>query len=258
MDITAPGGFRLQRDTAITIRPARPPASLVSGAEMAAGAEARLDPPTSRFMPGTWSAEAVFGAPVRYDVAALVRALEAYPLSCLEQTVSRGLPLALLPDGPVAGDQRAARLGAAVASVLDRQRYDGGFGLWSANGEAEAWLSSYAVEFLLRARAAGATVPDVALAEALSRKGWRPRPIACTCWQWPGRAVRGARGCLPRIPARFRRRWRARMWPRPWRWRMTSRVPRRCFAPHSTAPPGAGGRPTTAADCATSPRWRCC
>ena len=167
LDITAPGGFRLQRDTAITIRPARPPASLVSGAEMAAGAEARLDPPTSRFMPGTWSAEAVFGAPVRYDVAALVRALEAYPLSCLEQTVSRGLPLALLPDGPVAGDQRAARLGAAVASVLDRQRYDGGFGLWSANGEAEAWLSSYAVEFLLRARAAGATVPDVALAEAL-------------------------------------------------------------------------------------------
>ena len=167
LDITGPGGFRLQRDTAITIRPARPPASLVSGVEMAIGAEARLDPPTSRFMPGTWSAEATFGAPVRYDAAALVRALDAYPISCLEQSISRGLPLSLLPDGPVAGDQRAARLGAAVASVLDRQRYDGGFGMWSANGVAEPWLSSYAVEFLLRARAAGATVPDVVMADAL-------------------------------------------------------------------------------------------
>ena len=165
--ITAPGGFTLQRDTAITIRPARPPASLVSGGDMAAGAEARLDPPTGRFMPGTWTAEATFGAAVRYDAAALVRALDAYPVACLEQTISRGLPLALLPDGPVAGEQRASRLAAAVASVLDRQRYDGGFGLWSAAGEAEPWLSPYAVEFLLRARTAGATVPDVALNEAL-------------------------------------------------------------------------------------------
>ncbi|MCC6718570.1 MAG: alpha-2-macroglobulin family protein, partial [Acetobacteraceae bacterium] len=165
--ITAPGGFSLQRDTAITIRPARPPSSLVSGSEMAAGAVLALEPPIARFMPGTWTAEATFGAAVRYDAGALVRALEAYPLSCLEQTVSRGLPLALLPDGPVAGEQRTARLGAAVAAVLDRQRYDGGFGMWSAGGEAEGWLSAYAVEFLLRARAAGATVPEVAMADAL-------------------------------------------------------------------------------------------
>jgi hypothetical protein len=161
------GGFTLQRDTAITIRPPRPPASLVSGAEMAAGAEARLEPPIARFLAGTWTAEATFGAAVRYDVAALVRALEAFPVACLEQTISRGLPLALLPDGPLAGEQRAARLGGAISSVLDRQRYDGGFGMWSAGGAPEAWLSAYAVEFLLRARAAGATVPDVALGEAI-------------------------------------------------------------------------------------------
>jgi len=167
LDITGPGGFRLQRDTAITIRPARPGASLVAGGEMLPGAEERLDPPTARFIPGSWKAAASFGAPVRYDVAALVRALDDYPIACLEQTVSRGLPLALLPDGPVAGEQRAARLGEAIAAVLDRQRYDGGFGLWSASGGPEGWLSAYAVEFLLRARAAGAAVPAVALKDAL-------------------------------------------------------------------------------------------
>ena len=73
----------------------------------------------------------------------------------------------MLPDGPVAGDQRSARLLASVASVLDRQRFDGGFGLWSAAGEAEPWLSSYATEFLIRAKAAGAPVPEQALKDAL-------------------------------------------------------------------------------------------
>jgi uncharacterized protein YfaS (alpha-2-macroglobulin family) len=190
LSITAAGGFSLQRDTAITIRPARGPVSLVAGSELAPGAEMRLEPPTGRFLPGTWSAEASFGAPVRYDVAALVRALEAFPLACLEQTVSRGLPLALLPDGPVAGEQRAARLGQVVAQVLDKQRYDGGFGLWSAGGANEGWLSAYAVEFLLRARAAGATVPEAALDEALKNlneqteyPGSQPEAVAAQAYR---------------------------------------------------------------------------
>jgi uncharacterized protein YfaS (alpha-2-macroglobulin family) len=76
---------------------------------------------------------------VRYDVAGLVQALDHYPLWCLEQATSRGFPLALLSDGPVAGPDRAARLQQAVGFVLDRQRFDGGFGLWSASAEAEPW-----------------------------------------------------------------------------------------------------------------------
>ena len=55
------------------------------------------------YLPGTWRASASFGGAVRYDVAGLVQALDHYPLNCLEQATSRGLPLALLPDGPLAG-----------------------------------------------------------------------------------------------------------------------------------------------------------
>jgi uncharacterized protein YfaS (alpha-2-macroglobulin family) len=51
--------------------------------------------------------------------------------------------------------------------VLDKQRYDGGFGLWSASGDAETWLSAFATEFLLRARTGGAAVPDGAVQDAL-------------------------------------------------------------------------------------------
>lgn len=165
--VTGPGGFTLQRDTAITIRPARGRVTFVSGGELAPGASVRLDPGLGRFLAGTGAAVATIGAPVRYDAAALVQALADYPLSCLEQTASRGLPLALLPDGAIAGPDRAGRLQAAVASVLDRQRYDGGFALWSANGEAEPWLSAYAMEFLLRARHAGAAIPQQAVDDGI-------------------------------------------------------------------------------------------
>ena len=167
LDITGPGGFHLLRDTAITVRPARGPMSVVSAGELAPGATAALSPALEQFVPGTARAAVTFGAPVRYDAAALVQALAEYPLSCLEQTTSRAFPLAMLPDGPMAGDQRAGRLQLAVSSVLDRQRYDGGFALWSANGEAEQWLTPYATEFLLRAKTAGAAVPETALKEAL-------------------------------------------------------------------------------------------
>ena len=68
---------------------------------------------------GTWRMTATFGAPVRYDTAALVQSLTDYPWSCLEQATSRGLPLAMLPDGPAAGDGRLARLQGQVQSVLD-------------------------------------------------------------------------------------------------------------------------------------------
>ncbi len=167
LDINGPGGFHLKRDTAITIRPARGRVTFVAGAELAPGATTRLTPDLARFLAGTGAAVATIGAPVRYDAAALVRSLSDYPLSCLEQTASQGLPLALLPDGAIAGPDRAGRLQTAVASVLDRQRYDGGFALWSANGEAEPWLSAYAMEFLLRAKRAGAAIPEQAMKDGI-------------------------------------------------------------------------------------------
>ncbi len=167
LDVTGPGGFHVLRETAITIRPARGATTMIAGGELAPGAETQLSPPLDRFVAGSWRASASFGGAVRYDAAGLVQALDRYPLWCLEQATSRGLPLALLPDGPVAGPDRAGRLQQALGFVLDRQRFDGGFGLWSASEEAEQWLSAYATEFLLRARDAGVAIPEQAMNDAL-------------------------------------------------------------------------------------------
>ena len=167
LDVTGPAGFHVSRNAVIGVRPARGTMTTIASTELAPGAETKLEPATEQFVAGTWHASASFGTAVRYDPAALLAALDSYRFTCLEQETSRGLPLALVQDGPLAGPDRAARLSAAVQSVLDRQRYDGGFGLWSANDEAEPWLSAYATEFLLHARDAGATVAEPALAEAL-------------------------------------------------------------------------------------------
>ena len=167
MRVTGPSGFDITRETAILVRPARGTVTTVLSGSLDAGAEARLAPVTDPFIPGTWRAAATFGGAVRYSMAALTKALADYPLNCLEQAVSRGFPLALLDDGPLAGDDRAGHLQQAVEQVLDRQRFDGGFGLWSASGDAEPWLSPYATEFLLRARSTGAAVPDQAVRDSL-------------------------------------------------------------------------------------------
>ncbi len=167
LEASGPGGFAVTHDYALTVRPARGPVAQVAGGELAPGGDIALAPVLARFLPGTAQASASFGAPVRYDAAALVQALSLYPLACLEQATSRGLPLAVLPDGSLAGPDRAGRLQAQVASVLDHQRYDGAFSLWSASGEAEPWLTAYAMEFLLRARTAGAAVPEAAIADGI-------------------------------------------------------------------------------------------
>lgn len=167
LDVSGPNGFTLHREAAIWVRPARGAMTVIAGTEIAPGSTVRVSPPVDRFVGGTWRASVTYGGAVRYDVAGLVAALERFPLNCVEQATSRGFPLAVLPDGPVAGPDRAGRLQQAVNQVLDKQRFDGGFALWYPGGEAEPWLSAYATEFLLRARAAGAAVTEQALTDAL-------------------------------------------------------------------------------------------
>ena len=164
--VTGPGGFRVERESRIAIRSSRPRATEVAGVELPPGAELPLAPPIERFVAGSWRASATFGAAVRFDVAGMLRALEDFPLHCLEQSAARALALAAgIAEG---GDpDRAIRLQRAVDAILDRQRFDGSFAMWSASGDSEPWLTPFAVEALIRARTAGASVPEGAMREAL-------------------------------------------------------------------------------------------
>lgn len=106
-------------------------------------------------------------------VESVVDQLTEYPHGCTEQLSSRLLPL-------VESKELAAFFGiqmrgnpsrladVAIAQILERQHYDGGFGYWPSSPNSDPWLSIYATFVLGRARAAGQHVPDMALQQGLS------------------------------------------------------------------------------------------
>jgi uncharacterized protein YfaS (alpha-2-macroglobulin family) len=165
--VTGPGGFATEREATISVRSSRAAVTEIAVRSVAPGEVAPVALPADRFIAGTWRASATWGAPVRYDPQALLRSLRSFPLDCLEQASSRVLALSFAPANPDTAQEDVALLGRAIASVLDRQRYDGRFGFWTAETSVHPWASLYATEALLRARTAGAPVPEAALAAAL-------------------------------------------------------------------------------------------
>ncbi len=161
--ITGPGGFQVARESAITVRPSRSAQSSLASFDLPPGGERRLDPESASYLPAGFAARLTAGAPVRYDAEAMRAALAEYDYFCLEQASSKVLALSFTPANP----GRLGQLQEAVQRILDKQRYDGAFGLWSGNGEAEPWLSLYAIDTLMRARDAGVAVPPAALASAM-------------------------------------------------------------------------------------------
>jgi len=111
------------------------------------------------------------------NLAEQIRALEAYPYGCLEQTTS-GLYPSLYADAEslkrlgIKGepaDVRKRKIEMGIEHLLGMQRYNGSFGLWSSDSEEEYWLTAYVTDFLLRARDQGYGVPAEALKKASER-----------------------------------------------------------------------------------------
>jgi uncharacterized protein YfaS (alpha-2-macroglobulin family) len=157
--VSGPGGYSATHESRITLRSPRPLSREVVVSQLAPNAAVRVGPDLARFYPGTAGVRATWGQPVRYDPSALMRAAVDFPFACGEQAASRLLALAAF----TAEEERDVKISRAVGQILDKQRFDGSLGLWSANGPADRFVTSYGAEALLRARAAGVTVPEAPL-----------------------------------------------------------------------------------------------
>ncbi|HEV7586608.1 MAG TPA: MG2 domain-containing protein [Longimicrobium sp.] len=111
-----------------------------------------------------------FGTSALAMIQAYQRWLDVYPYECSEQVTSRGLPLVTLYRAQRAsgvtllkGDPRP-RIEQVVRTLSERQRSDGGIGLWSNTDWSTPWLTAYSGRVLLDAREAGFTVKDTVLA----------------------------------------------------------------------------------------------
>ncbi|CAG8869474.1 Alpha-2-macroglobulin [Pseudomonas fluorescens] len=111
------------------------------------------------------------------NLAEQIRALEAYPYGCLEQTAS-GLYPSLYADADslkrlgIKGEPaevRKRKIEMGIEHLLGMQRYNGSFGLWGPDDEEEYWLTAYVTDFMLRAREQGFGVPAEAVKRASER-----------------------------------------------------------------------------------------
>ena len=123
------------------------------------------DGAADEFLPGTAEALLTRQPAARIGTSrACLRALDRYAYGCLEQTTSRALPLLYVEE--VArlwrtdpGPATAETLDRAIGHIVELQRSDGSFGVWSDTGDTVPWLDAYATDFLIRAKEHGKNVP---------------------------------------------------------------------------------------------------
>jgi len=124
------------------------------------------------FYQDTGKITATLSASPQLDVPALLDKLDRYPHGCLEQTTSRAFPLLFVNELSRRWDYKQdpklhKRIQDAIYHILQKQRSEGSFGLWSRSSHSEFWLTSYSIDFLLTAKEKGYEVPDFFIEQSL-------------------------------------------------------------------------------------------
>jgi len=196
--VSGANGIDIKREWRLTIRPAEAHATLRKRRKLSPGGrllvgEALLD----GFYPTNATATISIDNGLGLDIGSVIGDLARYPYGCLEQTVSKNLPLVVFRDlaeqTGASPDKKkldvGARVEGAIRRVLSMQRSDGAFGLWSFGSPPEFWLSAYAVDFLTRAREAGYTIDIFALRNALRWLNYSTQvPRDAPAWRWEAAA----------------------------------------------------------------------
>ena len=176
LDVSGPGGFHVSHSWQIEVRAPQLDIAREEELPLAAGASYSAGPSlVADLIPSSASVSLSVSAAHGYNnVAALLKWLDKYPFGCIEQTVSRAMPLlsfndladlAKLPRDTSLHD----RIQTAIDQVLDMQNSGGDFGMWGPGDSADAFLSVYALDFLTEAKAKRYVVPDDAMKRGI---GW--------------------------------------------------------------------------------------
>jgi alpha-2-macroglobulin len=174
LELSGPSDLNVARDFTLGVRPAQAYQLRRFVGRLQPGESVTLDDGAAgEFLPGTGEALLSVSPRPDWDVPGLLRALDGYAYVCLEQTTSRALPLLYVDD--VAGlwnadpaASTAATLDRAIGHVVELQRSDGSFGVWSDTSDTVPWLNAYAADFLIRAKEHGKNVPDYAIKSAVA------------------------------------------------------------------------------------------
>ena len=166
LHLTGPGGFAVDRQWQIAVRSAQDPITRTSVLTLSAGKDTDLSSDLIQgYVPGTVAVTVGLATWRSLPIGGVLRSLDRYPYGCIEQTTSRAFPLLYFNDVALLTHDKSDpsvrfRVQQAVERIVDMQRVDGNFGFWSPSYPAYDWLSVYALDFLLSARAQGYAVSD--------------------------------------------------------------------------------------------------
>lgn len=171
-------GIDVRRRFELVVRPGWAPLRDGRLERLAAGGRLRLDRGAlAGLLEGSGRIGLAVSARPPVPFASAVDGLLGYPYGCLEQTVSRAFPLALLDEATaarmalpmLAPEARRRALEDAFARIGAMQLGNGHFGLWAGEGQAQTQLTPFVAEFLLEARETGEAIPEPVLERALAR-----------------------------------------------------------------------------------------
>ncbi|WP_262692237.1 MG2 domain-containing protein [Kordiimonas aestuarii] len=166
----------IRRDWGITVRAAWPYATRRTSEGIAPGERMEIAPTDmDAFYKITTSGQLTLSSRPNLEADRMMRTLNAYGYRCSEQTVSRAIPalyygkLSRLYDLPGSKSDADNLVERSIVMLLDRQKGDGSFGVWSLSGSSNEWIDAYVTDFLLHAAEAGFDVPDATTKLSLMR-----------------------------------------------------------------------------------------
>jgi len=176
----AQGKIKLSRSWSINVRAAYPAKFVRHRKVLQQGESFELSKSlTKDFEQNSLQAKIMLSSTPPLDSANHLQGLLQYPYGCLEQTSSRAWPLLNYQSfsQPIKlGKQeqkilaeKNKHIAAAIQRINGMQKSNGSFALWSNQGQEEQWLTVYALDFLLQAKAAGYSVPQSVIDSALGR-----------------------------------------------------------------------------------------
>ncbi|NLL84519.1 MAG: hypothetical protein GX230_09825 [Lentisphaerae bacterium] len=166
MEVKA-GDFEFSETTELPVRPASGRIMRSVMGSLGADETVALTVP-DKLVPETVNWRLVLSGRQEVELAGAVQELLDYPYGCLEQTISRALPLIYLPDithqalpGKISTEEVKMLINHALGRVLSMRGSDGLFTMWGVNGWSEGWEwgTIYAGQFLSEAYRAGYYVP---------------------------------------------------------------------------------------------------
>ncbi len=170
LQMQGPEGMSMAREWDLSVRPAHAFITRTRSGYLQPGEALRIDPELlSDVHPDQARASILLASAPTVDVASLLKQLQQYPYGCLEQVTSRALPLLYWHTEQPPATHRGIQQ--ALARIEAMQNADGGFGLWSATGPADLWLSAYALDFLQQAQQVGVSINEASYRRGLAFLG---------------------------------------------------------------------------------------